>query len=93
MVIENGAGTGTTRTGPPTGRSTNGSTTCGARAPHSSTTTAGSIHTDELLPLRPGETARLSDGGTGVLWSERVRLAGAQAVTSYTNGPVAGVPG
>ncbi|MER6423270.1 beta-galactosidase [Streptomyces sp. NPDC001137] len=50
------------------------------------------IRTDELFPLLPGQTVALSDGGTGTLWSERVRLEGAQAVTSYTDGPLAGVP-
>ena len=34
----------------------------------------------------------LSDGGTGTLWSERVRLSGAEAVASYTSGPLAGGP-
>ncbi|GAA3796289.1 beta-galactosidase [Streptomyces coacervatus] len=50
------------------------------------------VRTDELFPLLPGETVGLSGGGTGVLWSERVRLAGAEAVTSYTDGPLTGVP-
>jgi beta-galactosidase len=50
------------------------------------------IRTDELFPLLPGETVALSDGGTGTLWSERVRLEGAEAVSSYTTGPLAGVP-
>ncbi|MDT9700321.1 beta-galactosidase [Streptomyces sp. P17] len=50
------------------------------------------IRTDELFPLLPGESVGLSEGGTGTLWTERVRLAGAEAVTSYTEGPLAGVP-
>ncbi|MFF4800301.1 beta-galactosidase [Streptomyces sp. NPDC001351] len=50
------------------------------------------VRTDELFPLLPGQTVGLSDGSTGTLWSERVRLEGAQAVTSYTDGPLAGVP-
>ncbi|MEV6946271.1 beta-galactosidase [Streptomyces sp. NPDC051172] len=50
------------------------------------------VRTDELFPLLPGQTVALSDGTTGTLWSERVRLEGAQAVTSYTDGPLAGVP-
>jgi beta-galactosidase len=34
----------------------------------------------------------LDGGGTASLWSERVHLAGAEAVTSYTEGPLTGVP-
>ncbi|MFQ3561318.1 beta-galactosidase [Streptomyces gramineus] len=50
------------------------------------------VRTDELFPLLPGERVALSGGGTGSLWSERVRPAGAEVVTSYTDGPLAGVP-
>ena len=50
------------------------------------------VRTDELFPLLPGESVELSDGGTAGLWSERVALAGAEAVTSYASGPLAGVP-
>jgi beta-galactosidase len=50
------------------------------------------VRTDELFPLLPGESVDLSDGGTASLWSERVALAGAEAVTSYTSGPLTGVP-
>jgi beta-galactosidase len=50
------------------------------------------VRTDELFPLLPGESLGLSDGGTASLWSERVHLEGAEAVTSYTSGPLAGVP-
>ncbi|NEB04710.1 beta-galactosidase [Streptomyces sp. SID13726] len=50
------------------------------------------VRTDELFPLLPGESLALSDGGTASLWSERVRLEGAEAVTSYTSGPLAGTP-
>ncbi|WP_328872393.1 beta-galactosidase [Streptomyces sp. NBC_00287] len=50
------------------------------------------VTTDELFPLLPGESVGLSDGGTATLWTERVRLAGASAVTSYTSGPLTGVP-
>ncbi|MET9964776.1 beta-galactosidase [Streptomyces sp. NPDC006356] len=50
------------------------------------------VRTDELFPLLPGESVGLSDGGTGTLWSERVRLAGAEPVASYTSGPLRGVP-
>ncbi|MFJ9727935.1 beta-galactosidase [Streptomyces sp. NPDC101209] len=54
--------------------------------------TALGIRTDELFPLLPGETVALSGGGTGSLWSERVRLEGAEAVSSYRTGPLAGIP-
>ncbi|MFF4655019.1 beta-galactosidase [Streptomyces sp. NPDC001381] len=50
------------------------------------------VRTDELFPLLPGETVGLDAGGSGSLWSERVRPAGAQVVSSYTEGPLAGGP-
>jgi beta-galactosidase len=50
------------------------------------------VRTDELFPLLPGESVGLSEGGNGVLWSERVRLEGAEAVMSYADRPLAGVP-
>jgi beta-galactosidase len=54
------------------------------------------VRSDELFPLLPGESAGLTgqvpSGATATLWSERVRLNGAVAVASYTDGPLAGVP-
>ncbi|MGW4538925.1 beta-galactosidase [Streptomyces chartreusis] len=50
------------------------------------------VRTDELFPLLPGESVGLSGGGTGTLWSERIRLSGAESVESYTSGPLTGVP-
>ncbi|MDQ1045821.1 beta-galactosidase [Streptomyces sp. V4I2] len=50
------------------------------------------VRTDELFPLLPGESVGLSEGGTAGLWSERVHLAGAEAITSYTSGPLTEVP-
>ncbi|MFJ9750460.1 beta-galactosidase [Streptomyces chartreusis] len=50
------------------------------------------VRTDELFPLLPGESVGLSGGGTGTLWSERIRLSGAEPVESYTSGPLTGVP-
>ncbi|MFJ8750921.1 beta-galactosidase [Streptomyces sp. NPDC102441] len=47
---------------------------------------------DELFPLRPGERLALSGGGTASLWSERLRLEGAEMVDSYAQGPLSGVP-
>ncbi|WP_210576741.1 beta-galactosidase [Streptomyces sp. GESEQ-4] len=50
------------------------------------------IRTDELFPLLPGEKVALGGDATATLWSERVRLEGAEAVESYTDGPLAGLP-
>ncbi|MET8944985.1 beta-galactosidase [Streptomyces sp. NPDC004542] len=54
------------------------------------------VRSDEPFPLLPGERTGLAgdvpDGATGTLWSERLRLAGAEAVASYTDGPLQGVP-
>jgi beta-galactosidase len=51
------------------------------------------VRSDELFPLLPGESLGLSGGGTASLWSERVALTGdAEAVTSYMEGPLAGIP-
>ncbi|MGW2643138.1 beta-galactosidase [Streptomyces sp. NPDC001348] len=54
------------------------------------------VRSDEPFPLRPGETVGLRgevpQEATGTLWSERLRLAGAEAVASYADGPLAGVP-
>ncbi|MQY33664.1 Beta-galactosidase [Streptomyces sp. RB17] len=54
------------------------------------------VRSDEPFPLLPGEQVVLSgavpDGATGTLWSERLRLEGAEAVASYADGPLSGVP-
>ncbi|CAM5709256.1 beta-galactosidase [Streptomyces canus] len=54
------------------------------------------VVTDELFPLLPGETTGLTgdvaSGATADLWSERIRLTGAQAVASHADGPLAGHP-
>ena len=54
------------------------------------------VCTDELFPLLPGETLPLAGavpaGATATLWSERVRLAGAEAVGFYGDGSLKGVP-
>ncbi|MDO0933381.1 beta-galactosidase [Streptomyces sp. DG2A-72] len=50
------------------------------------------VRTDELFPLLPGEKVGLGGDATATLWSERVHLEGAEAVASYTDGPLAGVP-
>ncbi|MFG2132220.1 beta-galactosidase [Streptomyces sp. NPDC048751] len=50
------------------------------------------VRTDEHFPLLPGRTVGLEGGGTGSLWSERVRPTGAQTVSAFTDGPLTGVP-
>ncbi|MFI6358176.1 beta-galactosidase [Streptomyces sp. NPDC050743] len=54
------------------------------------------VRSDEPFPLLPGEQVALSgavpEGAAGTLWSERLRLEGAEAVASYADGPLAGVP-
>ncbi|MFE8945925.1 beta-galactosidase [Streptomyces sp. NPDC007856] len=54
------------------------------------------VRSDEPFPLLPGEQVALSgavpDGAAGTLWSERLRLEGAEAVASYADGPLSGVP-
>ncbi|MFF4535040.1 beta-galactosidase [Streptomyces aureus] len=54
------------------------------------------VRSDEVFPLLPGESAALTGqvptGATATLWSERVRLDGAEAVATYADGPLAGVP-
>ena len=50
------------------------------------------VRSDEYFPLPAGESLGLSGGGTASLWSERLRLEGAEAVLSYAEGPLTGVP-
>ncbi|WP_373312264.1 beta-galactosidase [Streptomyces aurantiogriseus] len=54
------------------------------------------VRTDELFPLLPGETRQLTgqvpQDATATLWSERIRLTSAEAIASYADGPLAGVP-
>jgi beta-galactosidase len=50
------------------------------------------IRIEEFHPLPDGVTAPLSTGDNGTVWSERLRTEGAQAVASYTAGPLAGLP-
>ncbi|MES5820943.1 beta-galactosidase [Streptomyces sp. RG80] len=54
------------------------------------------VITDELFPLLPGTTTGLAGdvpaGAMADLWSERVRLTGAQSVVTYADGPLAGHP-
>jgi len=58
------------------------------------------ITVEEFAPIAPGLSVRLTaigdatlDGNAaGTLWTERLRLAGAEAVASHAEGPLAGVP-
>ncbi|MGU3411251.1 beta-galactosidase [Microbacterium sp. M1A1_1b] len=50
------------------------------------------VHVDEFMPLPVGGTLALSDGSRGSLWSEPVALRGAEAVTTYAEGPLDGMP-
>ncbi|MFC7480397.1 beta-galactosidase [Luedemannella flava] len=50
------------------------------------------VRVEEWLPLAPGASVALSDGWSGTLWSERVHLAGATAVSTYVDGVLAGLP-
>jgi beta-galactosidase len=50
------------------------------------------IVSEEFTPLREGESVRLSDGSTGRVWAEDVRVAGAEVLATFTDGPVPGGP-
>jgi beta-galactosidase len=56
------------------------------------------VRVEEFVPLPPGTTVGLhaanglSAGATGTLWTERLHLAGAEAVAHYTDGALPGVP-
>lgn len=50
------------------------------------------IVVEEFLPLRAGETVTLSDGTGADVWAEHLHLRGAEAVVTYHDGPVPGVP-
>jgi beta-galactosidase len=50
------------------------------------------VRTEEFAPLAEGETVRLDDGSSASLWTEDLRLEGAEAIASYADGPMAGRP-
>ena len=50
------------------------------------------ISVEEFHPLLAGESVKLNDGGTGSVWSEHVHLAGAEALNTFTEFPLKGVP-
>jgi beta-galactosidase len=47
------------------------------------------VRSEEFFPLRAGETVALAQG-TGSLWSEDLTTQGAEVVTTYAAGPLAG---
>lgn len=47
---------------------------------------------EEFHPLRLGEQVHLDDGSLADVWTERLRLSGAEVVRRYADGPVAGEP-
>jgi beta-galactosidase len=47
---------------------------------------------EEFHPVREGTRLALSSGATGRIWSEHVRLDGAEAVAAFADGPDAGRP-
>ncbi|ALV42241.1 beta-galactosidase [Pseudarthrobacter sulfonivorans] len=50
------------------------------------------IRVEEFHPLLAGGQLKLSDGGVSSVWSEHVHLAGAEAVQTFTEYPLEGVP-
>ncbi|MCP2168703.1 beta-galactosidase [Goodfellowiella coeruleoviolacea] len=50
------------------------------------------VWTEEFFPLAGGDTVHLDNGHTAAVWTEWVHLRGAQAVASYTDGALPGVP-
>ncbi|MEE1833074.1 beta-galactosidase, partial [Streptomyces sp. SP17KL33] len=54
------------------------------------------VYSDELFPLLPGRSVGLAgqvpQDATADLWTERLRLTGAEAIATYADGPLAGVP-
>ncbi|PWC07662.1 beta-galactosidase [Mycetocola zhujimingii] len=50
------------------------------------------ISVEEFSPMLPGETTALDSGAGASLWTERLRLAGAEAIASYVDEPLPGTP-
>ncbi|MFF1252818.1 beta-galactosidase [Pseudarthrobacter sp. NPDC058329] len=50
------------------------------------------VRVEEFHPLLAGGQLKLSDGGVSSTWSEHVHLAGAEAVQTFTEYPLEGVP-
>lgn len=50
------------------------------------------IRSEEFYPLPPGHTRSLDNGTPALLWTEAMRLEGAEAKVSFTEGHLAGSP-
>jgi beta-galactosidase len=50
------------------------------------------VRVEEFHPLLAGTQLKLSDGTASSIWSEHVHLAGAEAVQTFTEYPLEGVP-
>ncbi|WP_421734816.1 beta-galactosidase [Cellulomonas sp.] len=50
------------------------------------------VRGEEFAPLREGGSVRLSDGSTGLVWTERLTADDAEVLATYTDGPSAGGP-
>jgi len=50
------------------------------------------VWVEEFVPLSPGERVSLDDGSTVDVWTEDLRLRGAEPVASYVGGPLPGTP-
>jgi len=50
------------------------------------------VFVEEFAPLLAGERVTLDDGGSADLWTEDLRLTGADAIVRYVDGPVPGRP-
>lgn len=50
------------------------------------------VRVEEFHPLADADRVPLTGGGTGRIWSETVRLAGAEPVSAYTGGVLDGLP-
>ena len=50
------------------------------------------VRVEEFHPLLAGTQLKLSDGAVSTIWSEHVHLAGAEAVQTFTEYPLEGVP-
>ncbi|MGD8195491.1 beta-galactosidase [Herbiconiux sp. P18] len=48
------------------------------------------VSTDEFFPLHAGESVDLDDGSSATIWTELVHPRGAEVISSYLDGPVAG---
>jgi beta-galactosidase len=48
------------------------------------------IFVEEFAPLLAGERVTLDDGGSADVWTEDLRLAGAEGIVHYVDGPVPG---